>query len=962
MKSIHYKIDNINKKSGRFLEKINILSHSIKQILFLIIIVFTITSCKLLRPFTDKGTEAKVKHNIGHTAKDDQSKLKSKINNDSTSALQSNLNSFDTSWINHPSTWDFKSYAPHSYEKEDEPAPGPPDLDEDAIVPFAGELTREELDRLHNHIKNFEQGETRVEVISPEWVSITFVPFWHEDNNNPWNANSDSFQSHIIQPDDAELESHYNIYSLTDINYSEPRSSKSIGFQRKEIYSSYKRLKSDLRIAQTIFIQMPAILKENHKYNININSSVTGNTENINFSYDQKRFNSAIHVSNTGYGQNDSKKAYIGLFMGSYGEFKLQEIKFEIIDLKTRKIVYTGEATQQIPIGWTSPEKSNYQYVFELNFSKLNTPGNYIIEHSDLGRSIPFKIEGNALRSVMKSLALGVYHQRSNYKFEEPYTRFTQEEGHMNDGIVYNQQNQKEKDLIKIWFPQGFFYNTNLEGSYIDARGGHYDAGDYGKYSYNGALAIWNLITLIDAFPKRSSHDNLGIPESNNGRPDLIDELLIEIQWLQNMQDPEDGGVFSVIKPISYYQLDMPDASIERIIFPKNTIETAAFAAAFARLARSPILKKYSPNLIPKFKDQALLAWDFLEKNSQQRYPVGDYGEFDDYSKKGNTYGIYYGSLDDRAWAAIELYAITENTKFYEYAKKFHHPNAAGSYENINRTISLWDNSLPILENEFKKSGESAFKSSVEQLNTYSKETPYGLLIPTNVKPNNCCLGWYFPLADKSFDLMLAYKIYDNIEYKNVVLDQLYYTTGANPTNTSFITGLGHRQITEMVGQKGSFDNITPPVVGLPKGLIATNKNKYYGKAFENYPNIPIMSAYADNWNIRREYIFPLQIQMLGVVSILNSPTKAKEKQSQIEVNMIQETGGTYKFSINYKIKNSSNYDVYWKFINENDTVAKFGQEVIFTQNPTDLFDQVEVNVIDKSGTYSFASKILNNL
>jgi len=53
---------------------------------------------------------------------------------------------------------------------------------------------------------------------------------------------------------------------------------------------------------------------------------------------------------------------------------------------------------------------------------------------------------------------------------------------------------------------------------------------------------------------------------------------------------------------------------------------------------------------------------------------------------------------------------------------------------------------------------------------------------------------------------------------------------------------------------------------------------------------------------------------------------------------------------------------VYWKFINENDTVAKFGQEVIFTQNPTDLFDQVEVNVIDKSGTYSFASKILNNL
>ena len=143
--------------------------------------------------------------------------------------------------------------------------------------------------------------------------------------------------------------------------------------------------------------------------------------------------------------------------MGSYGEFKLKEKKFKIINLNTREVAFSGDATQQVPMGWKSSEESNYQYVFELNFSELNTPGNYIIEHSELGRSLPFKIEGNALRSVMKSLALGVYHQRSNYKLEMPYTRFTQKEGHENDGMVYNQQNQDEKDLIESWFPQVVF-------------------------------------------------------------------------------------------------------------------------------------------------------------------------------------------------------------------------------------------------------------------------------------------------------------------------------------------------------------------------------------------------------------------------------------------------------------------------------------------------------------------------
>lgn len=38
--------------------------------------------------------------------------------------------------------------------------------------------------------------------------------------------------------------------------------------------------------------------------------------------------------------------------------------------------------------------------------------------------------------------------------------------------------------------------------------------------------------------------DDLGLPFSNNGIPDIVEEVKWELDWLENMQDPDDGGVF----------------------------------------------------------------------------------------------------------------------------------------------------------------------------------------------------------------------------------------------------------------------------------------------------------------------------------------------------------------------------------------------------------------------------------
>ena len=73
-------------------------------------------------------------------------------------------------------------------------------------------------------------------------------------------------------------------------------------------------------------------------------------------------------------------------------------------------------------------------------------------------------------------------------------------------------------------------------------RGGWFDAGDTNKYV---TFASHPLHQLLSAYTQNPAvwTDDFNIPESNNGVPDLLDEIRFELDWFQRMQD-NDGGVF----------------------------------------------------------------------------------------------------------------------------------------------------------------------------------------------------------------------------------------------------------------------------------------------------------------------------------------------------------------------------------------------------------------------------------
>ena len=171
------------------------------------------------------------------------------------------------------------------------------------------------------------------------------------------------------------------------------------------------------------------------------------------------------------------------------------------------------------------------------------------------------------------------------------------------------------------WIPVGTGPSLDSEASQlypyvrkgrVDVSGGHHDAGDYSKYTTNSAELIHYLIFTVDSIPGAAELDNLGIPESADGISDILEEAKWESEFLSKMQD-DDGGFYFLVYPKDreYESNVLPDKGDGQVVWPKNTVSTAAATAALAQCASSPQFKQHYPQLAAKYLSQAELGWAF---------------------------------------------------------------------------------------------------------------------------------------------------------------------------------------------------------------------------------------------------------------------------------------------------------------------------------------------------------------
>ncbi|MDE6005289.1 MAG: glycoside hydrolase family 9 protein, partial [Oscillospiraceae bacterium] len=442
-----------------------------------------------------------------------------------------------------------------------------------------------------------------------------------------------------------------------------------------------------------------------------------------------------ILTNQVGY-QNNSKKTAVFRDVTN-------ETEFSVVNADTKQVVYTGKLSEQI--NNTSADEIDYTG----DFSEVTESGNYYIQCGNLDDSYVFSISENIYDDILNDSVRMLYLQRCGTEVND------NDFGHV---VCHN-------GLATI-------YGTNEQ---IDVSGGWHDAGDYGRYVVAGAKAVADLLYAYLANPDYYS-DNIGIPESNNGRADILDEAKYELDWMLKMQ-ASSGGVYHKVTCESFPGYVSPEKeTAPLIVTPVSTTATADFAGAMA-LAYE-VYKDSDPNFAETCLNSAKNAWNFLEQNpnlifkNPEDITTGDYGDVSD--------------KDERYWAVAQLYRATGDSQYLSALESMPYYTGldwalVGDYGNIAiLTMPDIDKNSNIYQN-----AKNAILKQADTFLAASEKSAYG------VSQTVYNWGSNMTIANSGIILGLAYQLTENTSYLNASEAQLHYLLGTNPVGTSFMTGYG---------------------------------------------------------------------------------------------------------------------------------------------------------------------------
>lgn len=291
-----------------------------------------------------------------------------------------------------------------------------------------------------------------------------------------------------------------------------------------------------------------------------------------------------------------------------------------------------------------------------FDFSSVDAEGTYFVFDPQKNvRSHPFAIGKDVYRDVLKAAMRSFYFNRANFEKKPPHSCVGTRCWSL--GVDYMGEGQ-DKEARSV---------TDRENPKTarDLSGGWWDAGDTGKYVTFSNDAFHQLLTAYAENPAAFG-DDFGIPESKNGLPDLIDEVLVELAWLKKMQpaDLKGGGLIKLAN--ADYGDPVPDQSkFKRYYYaPVCSAATIVLAGEFAHAAL--VLKKF-PKFAAEVKDlteRAKKGFAFYQQN-----PKSD--ACDDGTLKSGDADKSLAEQDKIAVAsAVYLFALTGDRAFGEYVQK----------------------------------------------------------------------------------------------------------------------------------------------------------------------------------------------------------------------------------------------------------------------------------------------------
>ncbi|MFC4597599.1 glycoside hydrolase family 9 protein [Cohnella hongkongensis] len=468
-----------------------------------------------------------------------------------------------------------------------------------------------------------------------------------------------------------------------------------------------------------------------------------------------------IHLNQIGYGTEAAKTAVIA------ADEPYPELKAVVTEAHGGgRPVWEGTAPA------AQYDKLSGDWVSRIDFTELKAEGQYRME-AEGSVSPPFRIGRAVYDELADRVARSYRLQRSGQEIDDPALGLRVEAGHLQD---------REAVL--------FYEDERGRRPIVDASGGWYDAGDYGKYVPPAAVTVAQLMLAYELRPdffaerKFLSEGEKSHWERAGGAPDLLTEIKFELDWLLRMQR-EDGAVYHKVSGGVFPDFIAPAEDVQdRSVYGLSTYGTAMFAAATAMGARvfEPFDAAYAAELL----DRAQRAQSWLD-----RHPDA-YFRLDELQNSGS--GPYDKSTDreERYWALAELLKTTGEARYGEAL--------ASGYADLSArlpgTVGWNDGQLlgQWAEATAERASASGKEAAARAIDAAAAE------IVANIERD----GYRSSLKEQDYTwasnkialakgelLLLANELAPASEYVAGAADQLHYVLGRNALGMSFVTGAG---------------------------------------------------------------------------------------------------------------------------------------------------------------------------
>ena len=596
--------------------------------------------------------------------------------------------------------------------------------------------------------------------------------------------------------------------------------------QPKAVWRKSKPMNTDHTLTSEcdhwLFLELPQAMRQGCTYTVTIPLGLGADQQTVSVVYDIWNTQSeAVHVNIIGYTPAEQiHAADLYQWLGDGGQRDYSSWvgrKVWLYNVNTKKKQSAGvvkfwkhAADAKLEAGEKNLVGTD---VWNIDFRGAQ-PGRYRLVVEDVGCSMDFDIAADVYYQPFRYSVRGYYYMRLGEPKDPEHVwpvprqpQFipeTDPKGFTIYKTDFHPFMKEWRDLrTDVWDEPHFkpvmasrFWQHRLSGNpvNVEVRGGHSDAFDWDRHLAH-VSNIYDMLLPYILSGGRLADDDLGIRESGNGIPDIIDEARNEVDFFLSIRDGE-GYSQGVTNPCLDWSV-MFQAGCTTMAAWANAANCAMLAEAF-RLNKNDSLSRF-------YKDEAIKAFKFAEKQ--------EWSQLDDLQDVGS---MQMRGRDFRQMAAAFLYNLTGDTAWERifaeesmiksatspiFSKGRHGFFGVGVIHEENKNLvpfcQIWAAAAyltcpqPHHDTDLYENLKASVNAQAESYNiSHMAERP------SRRSANDS--RWQ--VSQNLQLVMLAHYIGDKArkrQLEHVMLTEASWSLGRNPGNIVEMTGLGERHITD---------------------------------------------------------------------------------------------------------------------------------------------------------------------